>query len=182
VEQYSAVYFGRLSREKGLVDLLRAWSIVSQREPRARLTLIGMPDNHETLATVSKYIAEHRNVDYLGYLPAEKLYREVVRHHVLIYPSYRDSFSLTVLEALALGLGIVAYDIPAIRYMYSRSNMVYVVKKGDIVSLAEGVIRCFHKNVEPDHYTKTLITLHSSWRKVACKEAQSIIRLTKAIF
>ena len=27
VEQCSAVYFGRLSREKGLVDLLRAWSI-----------------------------------------------------------------------------------------------------------------------------------------------------------
>jgi glycosyltransferase involved in cell wall biosynthesis len=30
---------------------------------------------------------------------------------VLIYPSYRDAFSLTVLEALALGLGIVAYDV-----------------------------------------------------------------------
>jgi glycosyltransferase involved in cell wall biosynthesis len=28
VEQYSAVYFGRLSREKGLVDLLRACSII----------------------------------------------------------------------------------------------------------------------------------------------------------
>jgi len=128
VEQYSAVYFGRLSREKGLVDLLRAWSIISQRKPRARLTLIGMPENHEILATINKYIAKYRNVRYLGYLPPEKLYREVARHHVLIYPSYRDAFSLTVLEALALGLGIVAYDIRAIRFMYSRNSMVYVVK------------------------------------------------------
>jgi glycosyltransferase involved in cell wall biosynthesis len=128
VEQYSAVYFGRLSREKGLVDLLRAWSIISQRKPRARLTLIGMPENHEILATINKYIAKYRNVRYLGYLPPEKLYREVARHHVLIYPLYRDAFSLTVLEALALGLGIVAYDIPAIRFMYSRNSMVYVVK------------------------------------------------------
>ena len=180
VEQYSAVYFGRLSREKGLVDLLRAWSIISQKEPRARLTLIGMPDNHEIFATVNKYIAEHRNVDYLGYLPAEKLYREVVRHHVLIYPSYRDSFSLTVLEALALGLGVVAYDIPAIRYMYSCSSMVYVVKKGDIISLAEGAIRWFYRNVEPDEYTKTLLKLHSSWEKAARAEAQAILLLLRS--
>jgi glycosyltransferase involved in cell wall biosynthesis len=93
---------------------------------------------------------------------------------VLIYPSYRDAFPFTVLEALALGLGVVAYDIPAIRYIYTRSNMVHVVKKGDIVSLVEGVIQWFNRDVEPDDYTKTLITLHSSWRKVAYKEAQFI--------
>jgi glycosyltransferase involved in cell wall biosynthesis len=180
VEQYSAVYFGRLSREKGLIDLLRAWSIISQREPRARLTLIGMPENHEVLATINRYVIRHRNVEYLGYLPPEKLYREVVRHHVLIYPSYRDSFSLAVLEALALGLGVVAYDIPAIKYMYSRSNMLYVVKKGDITSLTEGAIHWFYRSVEPDEYTKTLIRLHSSWEKVARAEAQAILLLLRS--
>jgi len=179
VERYSAVYFGRLSREKGLVDLLRAWSIISQREPRARLTLIGMPENHEILATISKYITEHRNVEYLGYLPPEKLYREVVKHHVLIYPSYRDAFPFTVLEALALGLGVVAYDIPVIRYMYTRSSMVYVVKKGDIISLAEGAINWFNRNIEHDEYTKTLIKLYSSWEKVAKAEAQAILLLSR---
>jgi glycosyltransferase involved in cell wall biosynthesis len=175
VEQYSAVYFGRLSREKGLVDLLRAWSIISQREPRARLTLIGMPENHEVLATISRYVTEHRNVEYLGYLPPEKLYREVVRHHVLIYPSYRDAFSLTVLEALALGLGVVAYDIPAIRYIYSHSSMVRVVKRWDIISLAEGVIHWFYRNAELDEYTKTLIKLHSSWENVVRAEFETLI-------
>lgn len=175
VEQYSAVYFGRLNREKGLVDLLRAWSIISQKEPRARLTLIGIPENHEILATINKYIAKYRNVRYSGYLPPEKLYREVVRHHVLIYPSYRDSFSLTVLEALALGLGVVAYDIPVIRFMYSRSSKVYIVKKGDAILLAEGVIYRFYRDAEPDEYTKALIKLHSSWEKVAAAEAQAIL-------
>jgi len=179
VERYSAVYFGRLSREKGLVDLLRAWSIISQREPRARLTLIGMPESHEILATISKYITKHRDVEYLGYLPPEKLYREVVKHHLLIYPSYRDAFSFTVLEALALGLGVVAYGIPVIRYMYSRSSMVHVVKKGDIISLAEGAINWFYRNIEQDEYTKTLIKLHSSWEKVAKAEAQAILLLSR---
>jgi len=174
-DQYSAIYFGRLSREKGLVDLLRAWSIISQKEPRAKLTLIGMPENHEILSTINKYIAKHRNIRYLGYLPPEKLYQEVAKHHVLIYPSYRDSFSLTILEALALGLGVVAYDIPAISFVYSRSSMVYVVKKGDIISLAEGVIYWFYRDAKPDEYTKALIKLHSSFEKVAVAEAQTIL-------
>jgi len=175
VERYSAVYFGRLSREKGLVDLLRTWSIISQREPRARLTLIGMPDNYEILATISKYIAEHRNVKYLGYMPPEKLYREVVRHHVLIYPSYRDSFSLTILEALALGLRVVAYDIPVVRYFYRSSNMVYVVKKGDVELFATSIIRAFQEKKEPDDYTKALIKMHSSWERVVRAEFNALI-------
>jgi len=176
-DQYSAIYFGRLSREKGLVDLLRAWSIISQKEPRAKLTLIGMAENYEILATINKYIAKHREVRYLGYMPTEKLYQEVARHHVLIYPSYRDSFSLTILEALALGLGVVAYDIPAISFVYSRSSMVYVVKKGDIISLAEGVIRLLYRGIEPDEYTKFIINLHSSWKKVADAEHKALVKL-----
>jgi len=175
VEQYSAVYFGRLSREKGLTDLLRAWGIISQREPKARLTLIGIPENHEILATISKYVTEHRSIKYLGYLPPEKLYREVVKHHVLVYPSYRDAFPFTVLEALALGLGVVAYDIPVVRYFYRSSNMVYVVKKGDVELFATSIIRAFQERKEPDDYTKALIKKHSSWERVVRAEFNALI-------
>jgi glycosyltransferase involved in cell wall biosynthesis len=179
VEQYSAVYFGRLSREKGLTDLLRAWGIVSQREPKARLTLIGMPESRDILTIMYRYLTRFINIRYLGYLPLNKLYQEVVKHHVLIYPSYRDSFSMTVLEGLALGLKVVAYDIPAIRYIYSCSNMVHIVRKGNISSLAEGVLQWFYVDVEPNTYTKALISLYSSWEKVAKTEAQTILSISQ---
>jgi len=174
-EPYSAIYFGRLSREKGLIDLLRVWSIISQNEPRARLTLIGMPESRDILTIMYRYLAKFKNVRYLGYLPPNKLYQEVAKHHVLIYPSYRDSFALAVLEALALGLKVMAYDIPAIRYMYSRSNMVHIVRKGSISSLAKGTLQWFYIDVEPNTYTKALISLHSSWKDVSQEEAQAIL-------
>ena len=176
-ERYSAVYFGRLSREKGLIDLLRAWDVILQREPKARLTLIGMPESRDILTIMYRYLTRFRNIKYLGYLPPNKLYQEVVKHHVLIYPSYRDSFSMTVLEGLALGLKVVAYDIPAIRYIYSCSNMVHLVRKGNISSLAEGVLQWFYVDVEPNKYTKALISLYSSWEKVANTEAQTILSI-----
>jgi glycosyltransferase involved in cell wall biosynthesis len=94
---------------------------------------------------------------------------------VLVYPSYRDSFSLTILEALALGLGVVAYDIPVVRYFYRSSNMVYVVKKGDVELFATSIIRAFQERKEPDDYTKALIKKHSSWERVVRAEFNALI-------
>jgi len=56
-----------------------------------------------------------------------------------VYPSHEDSFSLVVLESLALGTMVVAYDIPAIREVYG--DLVYTVQEGDINSMARGVIK-----------------------------------------
>ena len=53
-----------------------------------------------------------------------------------IYPSYSDTFSLTVLEAVALGLTVVAYGIPALRYVYKDLPCVRLVPVGDKLRLA----------------------------------------------
>jgi len=53
-----------------------------------------------------------------------------------IYPSYSDTFSLTVLEAVALGLAVVAYGIPALRYVYKDLPCVRLVPVGDKLRLA----------------------------------------------
>jgi glycosyltransferase involved in cell wall biosynthesis len=176
IKSCSAIYFGRLSKEKGFVDLLHAWCIVSQKEPKARLTLIGMPDNYEIYAVMSKYIAKFgESIRYIRYLPPIKLYREVAKHHTLIYPSYRDSFSLVILEALALGLNVVAYDIPVVRYFYRNSNMVCTVKKGDVESFAKSIIYALQEKKEPNVYTTALIKMHSSWERVARAEFNALI-------
>ncbi len=94
---------------------------------------------------------------------------------MLIYPPNRDSFSLTVLEALALWFGVVAYDIPTIRFMYSRSSMVYVVKKGHTISLAEGVIYRFYRDAKPDECTNGFDKTALLIEKVAVAEAQTML-------
>jgi len=118
-----------------------------------------------------------KSIKYTGPLHAERLFSEVITNDLLAYPSYRDSFSMTILEALALGLKVVAYDIPAVKYFYKPSNMVYVVKKGDVETFAKNIIRGFLEEREVDDYTRALIKMHSSWERVAHAEFEALLSI-----
>jgi len=109
-----------------------------------------------------------RNVKYLGYFKnRDELYQTVSKAKLLIYPSYEDTF-LTVLEALALGLTVVAYDIPAIKYVYGELKPVKIVGRGDVVSLARQAVELLKADAETlspmlnDEQTTKFIQLHSS--------------------
>jgi glycosyltransferase involved in cell wall biosynthesis len=176
--KYRVIYFGRLSKDKGLADLLKAWEIVIEKIPQARLTLIGAPDSSEMLLLINRYKKKMKDsIKYLGFLRGERLYRKVANHDILAYPSYRDAFPLTVLESLALGLKVVAYDIPAIRYFFRPSSKVYSVKKGNVESFAISIVHGFLEEKEIDNYTKVLIKLHSSWERVAQAEFEALMSI-----
>jgi len=56
-----------------------------------------------------------------GFLPKEKYYETLARARALVYPSHSDSFSLVILESLAVGTPVVTYDIPGPRSVYGGS-------------------------------------------------------------
>jgi glycosyltransferase involved in cell wall biosynthesis len=78
----------------------------------------------------------------LGFLSRpQDLYSVLRRARVLLYPSYADSFSITVLEALCLGVPVVAYDIDALRMIWAGRKGVYTVPTGDPEALARECAR-----------------------------------------
>jgi len=172
-----AVYFGRLSTEKGLYDLydlLHVWSRVERALPKTRLLLIGSfaSGKVEEKFNELKTKLGLKNVEYLGYLKhKEELYRQIPKAKVLIYPSYRDAFPLTVLEAIALGLVCVAYNIPALKYVYKGIPAVTLVDEGDVESLSKVAIRTLEMSY--DEYLKIqtasevmeFLRIYSSWEK-----------------
>ncbi|MGC9106917.1 MAG: glycosyltransferase family 4 protein [Infirmifilum sp.] len=175
----SAVFFGRLTVEKGIIDLLKAWKHVIAIEPQAILTLIGLPESNYVDKILRDAVAQMRdNIRYIGYIPhGEKLFQIVSRHKVLAYPSRRDSFSLTVLESLAMGLRVVAYDIPALRYIYQGSRLVKLLPPGDYKQLALKIIESFKEDTREDSITSRILSAHSSWEKVALGEYRCLLEL-----
>jgi len=178
-----AVYFGRIYPGKGCFDLVEAWSTVEKEIPEAELWVIGSFASDRVKYEFFKNIKELklRNVRYLGYIRhREKLYETVSKAKLLMYPSYEDAFPLTVLEALALGLTVVAYDIPAIKYVYGGLKPVKIVGRGDVVSLARQALELLKADPETlssmlnDEQTMEFIKLHSSWRNVALAEFKAI--------
>ena len=96
------------------------------------------------------------------------------------------SFSLVVLESLALGTIVVAYNIPAIREVYGGISAVYTVQEGDIKSMAEETIKVLrmseneYRDKHENPKTKSFLKLHSSWESVAKTEIEEIKNFVKS--
>ncbi|MGK7911094.1 MAG: glycosyltransferase family 4 protein [Synechococcus sp.] len=104
------VYQGRISPEKNVEALLKAWK-QAQMGPQAKLAIIG--DGPMAATLKSFYHAEH-GIEWLGYISDEARRVEILRGaDVFILPSLIEGLSLSMLEAMACGVAIVATDVGA---------------------------------------------------------------------
>ena len=179
-------YFGRLTLFKGLYDILKIWKIIENNISCARFQIIGKFDSYIYKYNFFNLIKrlKLRNIKYLGYIShGPRLYQAVSKASILLYPSYQDSFSLTVLEAIALGLVVVAYDIPALRYIYSGLPNVFLVPPGNVRELASRVISLLKRGDLSDlvnnEKVAKFLELYGSWRHVAEAEARAILHVLK---
>ncbi|BCU71321.1 glycosyltransferase family 4 protein [Stygiolobus caldivivus] len=165
-----AVYFARLVPQKGLYELPK---IADKLE--TKIVVCGRLYNER-----DRKFLDNKKIEYKGYVLIEDLYKIVANAKVLIYPSHQDGFSLVVLDALALGTTVAAYDIPAVRFVYGGLKPVKVVKEYDTYSLsktANEVIRMNDDEYESEHEdekVRQFLDMHSSWENVA-KETEAFL-------
>lgn len=101
-------FVGRLTRDKGLPELLEAFALLLRKEPNAFLLLVGWFDAAEDgldRATRQR-IESHPRVIHTGFVhDTSRFYRAM---DVLVLPSWREGFPNAVLEAAASGVPAVA--------------------------------------------------------------------------
>jgi glycosyltransferase involved in cell wall biosynthesis len=132
-----AVYTGRLHEAKGLADLVSAWSLIVARWPNARLWLVGEGPFEQTLReSIAAQNLSGRvvlagvfdNVDEL--LTAADLF---------VLPSLEEGMSLSMLEAMAVGLPVVSTDIPGNQGVVTHQEHGLLVPTQDVNSLAAAI-------------------------------------------
>ncbi len=105
---------------KGLHDVLPIWERVLSLRPGTTLTLMGGMSGEGALA---RTVAE-RNLPIVvfkptnGFLPADEYYAKIKDARILFAPSHEEGWGIAVCEAMAAGLPVVAYDLPAYRTIY----------------------------------------------------------------
>lgn len=139
-----ACFLGRLAKNKGLVDLIRAWLLVKRQVPDAVLYIIGKDYGK---GKYQRLITRHElqgSVLITGFLEEQAKWEIMRECSLFIFPSYEEGWSLAVMEAVDTGLLPIVYDIPAYDYLCSDENKVRV---SDIKELASKVVHYFnHEN------------------------------------
>ena len=132
-----AVYTGRLHEAKGLHDLIKAWPIVLRRWPQAKLWLIGDGPEREELYEQILDLGLH------GFIVMPGTFDDVQdvlnAADVFVLPSYQEGMSVSLLEAMAAGVPVVATDIPGNRLIVRHDRHGLLVPPRDPARLAQAI-------------------------------------------
>ena len=134
------VYFGRLSPEKGVDTLINAFKIVQEFFGSNNYLVIGGKGSEkQLLETLSKSV---NNVIFTGWLSRERQLSIMAQSDIFVHPSsYPDACPTAILEAMALGLPVVATNTGGIPELVVNGKNGYLVKPRSIYELAEKIIK-----------------------------------------
>jgi glycosyltransferase involved in cell wall biosynthesis len=138
-----ALFVGRLSEEKGIRTLLAAWTLLTMP-----LKIAGDgPMYSELLKSLQK--STLREVDYAGALAHSDVISLMKQARILIFPSeWFEGFPLTIAEAFACGLPILASRLGAMAEIIQDNETGFLFTPGDYKELASKVEELWNNPAE----------------------------------
>jgi glycosyltransferase involved in cell wall biosynthesis len=125
-----ALYVGRLSEEKGVPILLRAWARLAEELP---LRVVGDGPLADTVMAAAR---QQPGLTYLGRQSPEQVLALMGRAKLLVVPSVcYENFPMVVAEAYAVGLPVVASDLGSLADLVSHGRTGRLFRAGNPASL-----------------------------------------------
>jgi len=132
------LFVGRLSKQKGIFNLLKAFKLLSDK---ASLVLVtGKPDERKVVDEFEKAINEVRNVVWINkMLKDEELIPLYTMASVFVCPSIYEPFGIVNLEAMATETPVVAFKTGGIPELVVDGETGILVRPGDVKELANAL-------------------------------------------
>lgn len=128
------LFVGRLSPEKGVRTLIKAWSEWGELAPK--LLIVGDGELRLELEALSTNLP----IEFLGQLSKEETHKKMANANLLILPSECfEGFPLVLIEALAVGVPVAVSEIAAFPSIVASGNCGIVFKPGEPSSLVQQV-------------------------------------------
>lgn len=134
---FTFVFVGRIVRDKGINELTNAFEKLSKEISNIRLVLVGsFEDSLDPISDKARaIITNNSSIDYVG----EKMGDEFVAYYAVsdcfVFPSYREGFPNTVIEAGAMGLPSIVTDINGSREIIVNGKNGIIIPSKDTDAL-----------------------------------------------
>ncbi|HCS53188.1 glycosyltransferase [Rubinisphaera sp.] len=148
VHERRAISVARLSPEKDFPTLLNATRLVVDQYPDFQLTLVGDGVERQKLETLTRELKLTQNVTFLG--ERRDIPDLLAQSSMFVSSSSTEGISLTLLEAMAVGLPIITTAVGGNPEIVQPETTGYLVPAGDTNSLAGAI--CNHLS-QPDTWS-----------------------------
>ncbi|MGH7676701.1 MAG: glycosyltransferase family 4 protein, partial [Gemmatimonadales bacterium] len=121
------LYVGRLKRYKGVEIALRALAAVRVRGPDVELEIAGKGEDRRRLEALAATLGVAPAVRFLGFVTDEEKRRRMRRAWAVVFPSPKEGWGISNVEAAACGTPALASDSPGLRESVRHGESGYLV-------------------------------------------------------
>ncbi|MEO8628133.1 MAG: glycosyltransferase [Betaproteobacteria bacterium] len=131
---FRVLYAGRLSKPKGVSDLIRGAAAISIP---FKLRIAGEGPDRQMLESLTQELGVADRVEFVG--AVESIAPQFEWADVLVLPSYVEGIPRVVMEAFAAGVPVIGTDIPGTRTLIDSMHTGITVPTGDPVAIARAI-------------------------------------------
>lgn len=176
--QFDGIFVGRHTEAKGIFDLLRAWRLVCDSRPDARLACIGSitPHLEVNVRLAQRSLRLEENVTFLGPLSEREKWEAYASSRFCVFPSLVEGWGIVPIEAQLAGLPVVAYDLPAYAGTIAQSPGATLVPVGDVAGVAGAALKLF-ENDDVDRLALRTWAKRFTWSAAAAQEERILLEV-----
>ena len=142
----TVLFLGRLKKYKRIDLLLRAFTVVSEKIKNVNLWIAGDGDHRAALEELATKL-NLQNITFWGYVDEKEKKELLQKAWVLVMPSLKEGWGITVIEANICGTPCIAYDVPGLRDSIKDGETGILVRKdGNVKKLAEAIYEILTNN------------------------------------
>jgi glycosyltransferase involved in cell wall biosynthesis len=132
------VYVGGLLEKKGVYQLAKAWNLIAEQEPGAKLYLLGSGSAEK----VSAYLSDKakQSVRFAGHVSKQELLKYLQASQAAVFPSYAETFGLAAVEAMACGTATLFTNRGAGPEIIRDSIDGLIIDPDDVQGLADKIL------------------------------------------
>jgi glycosyltransferase involved in cell wall biosynthesis len=139
-EREKVICVGRLDASKGQATLIRAFAAVREAVPQASLELLGEGPARPEYEALAETLGIRAACDFPGWLPFEEAMRRLAAARVAVVSSRAEALGLAAVEALSVGVPVVASRVDGLTEIVVDGQTGYLVEPGDAKGLAERIV------------------------------------------
>jgi len=147
VNNNSIIYVGSLGERKGIKLLLSISSELIKEFPDIKISIVGnyesINDEREITNYYKNSILDKNNVILFGQVGYKELIEAYSKNTIFVLPSYNENFPMSILEAMASGLVIIATSVGAIPEVIENGVNGFVIEPGNPNELLEKIKALF---------------------------------------
>ena len=147
IKEFDLVFYARITKEKGIEDLLEAISRLRRKNIVLNLLVIGQGNKHyiNYLKELCNKWNINEQIHFKGFIRTQsELFKEAIKAKIYVLPTHNELLASSVRECMFLKIPVIVNDVGCISILNEKKQCVLLTKPHDINDLAGKIEHLIH--------------------------------------